>query len=440
VNSETRRYQVPPLPRSPSSIAPTSECGGEGRGEGVATRTFGCLALAFAILSGNPAPAAVQPVWENQLVFLDGREVLDSVARIDAAGKVHLKRAAEPVPLNGLRLVRHVMFRKPPVKMSAVGSIVVRLTGDGSIRAKTVAIKSEKVYVTWAGGPELKLPLEAVRSVQFQTAPNPLFAKAAASPSADNDQLIVEIRNKFRAVPALIESMDDAQITFTSDKQKISVPRQRLYGVVFAYVKKPLKRDGLCRVRLTDGTILPGKVLELPKVPGRLKFQLLEGSELSLDWDAVAQIAVSSDRLHWVSDLKPAEVVEQTIVALPQKWKADQSVAGTRLKLAGRTFDKGLGVHARSQLTFALDGKYETFAAVIGLDDAARRKGDCVFVVSGDGRELFRQRVKGRDKPAAVRLDVRNVRRLVLLVEPGENLDIADHADWADACLILPAK
>jgi len=385
-------------------------------------------------------PATAQPVWENQLVFLDGREVLDSVVRIDTAGKVHLKRNAEPVPLNGFRLLRHVMFRTPPVKKSAVGTIVVRLTGEGVIRAKTFAVKNEKVHVTWAGGPELKLPLEAVRSVQYNATPNPLFAKASASPSADNDQLIVEIGGKFRTVPALIESMDDAQVTFTSDKQKVSVPRQRLYGIVFAWVKKPLKRDGLCRVRLTDGSVLPGKVLELPKVPGKLKFQLLEGGELSLDWDAVAQIAVSSDRLHWVSDLKPAETNEQTIVALPQKWKADRSVSGTPLKLAGRTFDKGIGVHARSQLTFAVDGKYEKFAVVIGLDDAARRKGDCVFVVSGDGRELFRQRVKGRDKPAQVRLDVRNVRRLVLLVEPGENLDIADHADWADACLILPAK
>ena len=385
-------------------------------------------------------PATAQPVWENQLVFLDGREVLDSVVRIDTAGKVHLKRNAEPVPLNGFRLLRHVMFRTPPVKKSAVGTIVVRLTGEGVIRAKTFAVKNEKVHVTWAGGPELKLPLEAVRSVQYNATPNPLFAKASASPSADNDQLIVEIRGKFRTVPALIESMDDAQVTFTSDKQKVSVPRQRLYGIVFAWVKKPLKRDGLCRVRLTDGSVLPGKVLELPKVPGKLKFQLLEGGELSLDWDAVAQIAVSSDRLHWVSDLKPAETNEQTIVALPQKWKADRSVSGTPLKLAGRTFDKGIGVHARSQLTFAVDGKYEKFAVVIGLDDAARRKGDCVFVVSGDGRELFRQRVKGRDEPAQVRLGVRNVRRLVLLVEPGENLDIADHADWADACLILPAK
>jgi hypothetical protein len=401
---------------------------------------FRYFAAAMTVAAAFSASAAAQPVWENRFVHLDGRETFGTVVRIDTAGKVHLTQNAKPIPLSALRALHVTAHRSWSADKTAVGTILVRLTGDGVIRAKTFAIKKEKVQITWAGGPELKLPLEAIRSVQFNAIPNAAFEKAAASPSAENDQLVVEIRGKLRTLPALIESIDDNQIVGMVDKQKVALPRQRLYGVVFAFVKKPLNRDGLCHVHLRDGSVLPGRVVELPKVPGKLKFKLLDGGELSLNWDAVAQIAVSSSRLQWLSDLKPTEVAEQTIVALPQKWKPDRSASGTPLKLAGRTFDKGIGVHARSQLTFALDGKYEKFAAVIGLDDVAGRKGDCIFVVTGDGRELFRQRMKGRDKPQPVRVDVRNVRRLVLLVEPGENLDIADHADWADAVLILPEK
>jgi hypothetical protein len=39
----------------------------------------------------------------------------------------------------------------------------------------------------------------------------------------------------------------------------------------------------------------------------------------------------------------------------------DRSVDGEPIRYDGRTFTRGIGVHSRSKLTWALDGRYRTF-------------------------------------------------------------------------------
>ncbi|MCH7728325.1 MAG: NPCBM/NEW2 domain-containing protein [Planctomycetes bacterium] len=101
-----------------------------------------------------------------------------------------------------------------------------------------------------------------------------------------------------------------------------------------------------------------------------------------------------------------------------------------------REFAKGLGTHSRCLLSFKIDSAYNIFAATIGIDAETQGRGDCVFVVLGDGKELYRQRVSGHDEPRDVQVDVAGIDQVTLLVEPGVELDLADHADWCDARFI----
>jgi hypothetical protein len=104
--------------------------------------------------------------------------------------------------------------------------------------------------------------------------------------------------------------------------------------------------------------------------------------------------------------------------------------------LGARTFEKGLGVHARSSLTFAADKKWDSFAATVGLDAEAHGKGDCIFVVLADGEPLLTRRMKGTDPPKEIQLAITGREKVTLMVEPGEGLDLADHADWCEARFI----
>ncbi|MBN8527463.1 MAG: NPCBM/NEW2 domain-containing protein, partial [Planctomycetes bacterium] len=61
---------------------------------------------------------------------------------------------------------------------------------------------------------------------------------------------------------------------------------------------------------------------------------------------------------------------------------------------------------------------------------------DCIAVLAGDGRELWRARLRGGDAPRSIDLDLAGVKRLELRVEAGERHDIGDHVVLADAQLI----
>jgi hypothetical protein len=155
-----------------------------------------------------------------------------------------------------------------------------------------------------------------------------------------------------------------------------------------------------------------------------------------IPWDSVSRVEVRSDRLVYLSDLTPIEVEEEPVVAFPRAWKRDKSVGGRPLRLNARTFTKGIGVQPRSRLVFRTGGEFQRMTATIGLDAETAGRGDCLFIVLGDGKELFRKRVKGTDPPSDLRVDIQGVRQVTLLVEPGEDLDLGDHADWCDACFI----
>lgn len=110
---------------------------------------------------------------------------------------------------------------------------------------------------------------------------------------------------------------------------------------------------------------------------------------------------------------------------------------GRPLTIRRQTFAKGLGVHARSEIVYYLGGKAAKFTAVVGVDDEARA-GSVVFQVWGDGRKLYDSGVlKGSSAPQQVEVDVRGAAELKLVVtDAGDGINY-DHADWADARVVL---
>ena len=74
------------------------------------------------------------------------------------------------------------------------------------------------------------------------------------------------------------------------------------------------------------------------------------------------------------------------------------------------------------------------FQASVGVDDAAGGPGTVVFHVVGDGKELWTSGVmKPNEKAKTIDLDLRGVKRLLLLVDDaGDGINF-DHADWANA-------
>lgn len=156
--------------------------------------------------------------------------------------------------------------------------------------------------------------------------------------------------------------------------------------------------------------------------------------------DAVAAIRLKSTNSVNLTDLTPAEVKEHGFfqTETPFPYRANRSISGQELRLGGRTYRTGLGLHSFCELTYRIDGAYSTFVATVGIDDAARPGGNAVLTVLADGKNLGEPlRLTGKSDPAAVRADVKGVKQLTLRVDFGEGgLGVSDHVDIVAARLI----
>lgn len=118
--------------------------------------------------------------------------------------------------------------------------------------------------------------------------------------------------------------------------------------------------------------------------------------------------------------------------------KADLSVTGKPLGIGGKKYTHGVGSHSTSQFRVNLDGKATRFTAEVGVDDGAEKKGSVEFIVSGDGKILWRSGViTGGQAAVPVAVDLAGVRILSLNVTDGGDGTDDDHADWADANITM---
>ncbi|MBI9020478.1 MAG: NPCBM/NEW2 domain-containing protein [Verrucomicrobia bacterium] len=114
----------------------------------------------------------------------------------------------------------------------------------------------------------------------------------------------------------------------------------------------------------------------------------------------------------------------------------DQGVEGKPISVGGKTYARGLGVHADSKITYALNGKFSEFHVVPGPDDAHTGLVEMKILV--DGKEVFSTGKVRRDgfEAQPVTVPLKDARELTLVVTDGGDGKGGDHASWADAYLV----
>ena len=368
-------------------------------------------------------------------ILLDGSKITRRVLSI-ADGKVTFEGEGQsPVEIQNLRRIDRNLD-----KAAADADLRVQLAGGGVLLAKTIVMDEEFATMQWAYG-TIKLPIEAVRAIRFSVETDAkklpanfdTFDKSASLPAEGEDRLYVIIEKKVQSIAGSFLGLTDKGVKFEYAKQERVVELDRVFGVILARIGKPPKLIGKTQLHLTDGSLLWADIDAMKS--GIAKITPVGGKQIPLPWATVMRADVRSDRLVFLSDTEPTKVFERSI-AYVGKWQKNRSVRGRQLTLRGKVYEKGFGVHAVTRLTFNTDSNYPIFAATIGIDDETKGKGDCEFVILGDGKEIFRKRIKGSDPAHAVRVDLSKYKQFVLAVERGEDLDFADHGNWCDARLI----
>jgi len=100
------------------------------------------------------------------------------------------------------------------------------------------------------------------------------------------------------------------------------------------------------------------------------------------------------------------------------------------LQVGGQFFERGLYAHAPARHELDLDRKWQRFQTSYGLQDG--HDGSVVFVVQGDGRELFRSPTIREHVRHTLDVDVANVSVLTLRVEDGGDGANSDWGVWIE--------
>lgn len=121
----------------------------------------------------------------------------------------------------------------------------------------------------------------------------------------------------------------------------------------------------------------------------------------------------------------------------PLPTQKDKSVYLQPITIKDKTYTKGIGTHAISEIVYELGGNFVLFRSDIGVDREVGDYGSVVFQVFGDGIKIYDSGVMtGANQAKSLNVDVRGVKQLKLVVtDAGDGIN-NDHADWANARII----
>jgi len=252
----------------------------------------------------------------------------------------------------------------------------------------------------------------------------------------DQDVVVVEGAGP---VSGFVRRIEGERLILDRNGTEVPIDLGRVQGFVFHRPEPPetVLRGLIAAIDLGAGERFTAQWIGMNGT--QLRLRLAWGQEVEIPARALSRLEVKNGKLVYLSDLTPVAVEQVGYFDGEFAYRVDQSQSGRPLRLGGVTYRRGLGVHSRCVLTYALDGAFARFSAIVGIDDAVGTAGSVIFRVYGDGRLLYESPVvRGADPPREVDVDVRGVVQLKLEVDYADLGDLADHANWAEARLLRP--
>jgi hypothetical protein len=206
-------------------------------------------------------------------------------------------------------------------------------------------------------------------------------------------------------------------------------------GVTFAGVTPARSVPDLsARLTFAGGTVLT--VNDLAWKLGDVTFKDPTGAERKVAADTVVSVDVLGGRAVFLTELDP--VKDEQISTFSTKWptQINKNVMGQPLRVAKQAFSRGIGVHTRSALVYEIDGTFDTLSLQAGVDDSAAPFGEANLTVVLDGKVLWEKKsLKAGQLTEPLKLPIKGGRKLELLADPADKMDVQGRVDWVNVAL-----
>jgi hypothetical protein len=414
-----------------------------------------CLAMTMVCPEGaSSAESAPPPSFELRIA--DGTTRAAPLIEIDGRWDVRLGEG-KPAPAVGTEIVslRQKGLAMPAHPGPNRGQIL--LANGSRLAGRLLAIADDRLQLRpsvdgdKADAAIMHLPVSAVSVVWLAT------PQGIAQPRSWLRQLlrdrragdVVWLRNGDRLEGTLLGMSDRGFRIRTEGNQQLQLLVSKVAVVAFntELVSRARPKGIHGHLVLANGSRLLLASARLTAGSRTLKGQLPTGADLDVPVDQIVALDIRNGCAVELSDLKPSRY-EHTSWSAGLSWPygVDSSAAGGELRLADGTYDKGLGMHSKSRLSFSLGGNYRAFDALVGLDDGddgvGRRGRPIIQVLLDDKPAILADRADAvelswRDGPRRIRVDVADKQKLTLVVDFGRlRKDVQERVNWVESRLI----
>ena len=402
--------------------------------------------IPFASLALLALPAAAQASPPEPVAVLEWPDGARQVRRL-----VELELAS--IAPEGAAFLRIEGLESPPGPAPGLTALATLARGD-RLRAEVLGGSGELLELGLVGSARLALLVDSLRGLVFEGRVQPQ-ARAGLTPP-DSGDLLFWLRpgETIDRVPGTLVAFEDEGPRLQGAFGERVFP----WGEVAALFIEPLgappspepgasepglRPDASVVVDLVDGGRLSGRLLSLGA--GGLRLEHAPGREVDLPLAALSEVLADDGRVRFLSDLEPARVAEGSPfdddLGLTWPHRRDASVTGAPLRAGGRTWSRGLGVHAPSRLAYALDGRWSSLRGSVAVDDQVlllSARGSVEFRVLVDGETRWSSgTVRGGQPPLDLpAVDLSDAQELELVVDMAEDHYVADRADWLRLLLV----
>ena len=311
----------------------------------------------------------------------------------------------------------------------------LELTRGDRLNGRLAGSDDDILHLETATLGTVPVPLEHIRTLRTPAAACPGARATLASlleHHGDQDALLLINGDVLRG---LVTAIDRHGFLVETETGESHVGHASIAAAVMIPIDPPRPGGPQVRLHTTDGQQLTATRFQWAGFSASAT--VFDGTELHVSGDRIARLEILGGRWQWLTALEPISYQHTPALSVSWDWARDRNVTGGPLRVAGRQFDHGLGVHSECSLTFDLRKDYREFVTSLGLDDRTGPYASVDVEIRVDGQLAYQQaRVTPGRLHGPIRLDVTGAQRIKLTVLFGANADLQDRFDWVEPALI----
>ncbi len=384
--------------------------------------------------------AAAPPGFEVEK--LGGGRLVGPIVALDA-DSLTVRTGDGPVALDAQDVAR--LSRVETAGQAPPSDVSVELIDGSRLAATDYTIGGRTAQITAPGGDVTELAPGDVAAVQFQPATEQSAAEwtRILDSARQSDLLVVRKGPSLDYHRGALGEVTSSVVEFHLDGERLPVPRTKVFGLIYYRSAGRDLPEAACWLTEADGSRWAVRSIRLED--DLLRWTTPLGIEVSRAPADVARLDFSQGKIVYLSDLEP-ESSEWTPYFGPARElpvlneffrpREDRGLDLGPLRIDGVEYAKGLALHSRTRLVYRLPGRFRRFQAVAGIHDRVRPQGNVRLVIRGDDRVLWEGSVAGTEGGQEIDVDLGGVRRLEILADYGDALDVGDHLDLGKARII----